>query len=374
MVFRPAQSAESATEIAPGEEDEAPVLFASSFAQERLWFLDQLESNSAFYNVPILLRMQGHLEVSVLQRCLDALIERHETLRTTLRTGEEYPLQAIAPLLDVPLPLIDLAGLAEEKREATMRQLALQTVEMPCDLNRGPLVYFQISRLSSNDHVLVVSLHHAIVDGWSTEVLLRELSVLYNAFVAGEMHSPLPELTLQYADYATWQRALLQGDTLEEQITYWREQLRSAPALIDLPTDRERPATQSYRGARYSFRLPGELTEALRALSRREGVTLFMTLLAAFQTLLLRYSGQTDLVVGTPVAGRSRVELEDLVGVFINLLPLRTDLSGDPTVHELLRRVREVCLNAYEHQDMPFEKLVKEIQPARSLSYHPIFQ
>src|SRR5581483_3815598 len=228
MVSRPVQSTESTTQMAGGERDEAPVLFASSFAQERLWFLDQLESNSAFYNVHLLLRLQGQVDVSVLWRCLDALIERHEALRTTLRSGEDYPLQAIAPSLDVPLPLLDLSGLVAERREALMQQLALQTVERPFNLNRGPLVYFQISRLSLNEHVLVMSLHHAIVDGWSTEVLLRELSALYNAFVAGARHSPLPELTLQYADYAAWQRAWLQGAALEEQMTYWREHLRSA--------------------------------------------------------------------------------------------------------------------------------------------------
>ncbi len=246
-------------------------------------------------------------------------------------------------------------------------------VQRSFDLVHGPLIYFTLLRLSAEEHILLLSIHHIIADAWSAEVLFRELDVLYATFCE-KRPSPLPELTLQYADYTVWQREWLQGDVLAQQMTYWKAHLSGAPALLDLPTDYPRPSIQAYHGAHYNFKLSAPLTSALDMLSRKKGVTLYMTLLAAFQTLLLRYSGQPDIVIGTPIAGRMAVALEELIGFFVNTLVMRGDLSGDPTFDELLGQVFEVALDAYANQEVPFEKLVEELQPERNLSYSPLFQ
>jgi amino acid adenylation domain-containing protein len=353
--------------------EESQPLFLPSFAQERLWFLDQLEPHNPVYNVHIAKRLRGPLHVATLERSLQAIVERHEVLRTTLVAVEGRPMQAIAPHLALPLPLLDLTSLPDPERESLLGHVAATVMELPFDLARGPLVRTYLLRLAANEHVLLATFHHAIADGWSGELFWQELPALYHAFLLGQP-SPLPDLPLQYADFAAWQRETLQGATLDAHLAYWREHLRAAPALLDLPLDHPRPAQASYRGAHYRFQLPASLLKSLTALSQREGVTLFMTLLAAFQTLLLRYTGQHDLVLGTPIAGRTRRELHSLFGLFANTLVLRTDLSGNPSFLHLLQRVREVCLNAYDHQDLPFEKLVEELHPERSLSYSPLFQ
>jgi len=351
-----------------GRDRELPL----SFGQERLWFLDQLVPGHAFYNMPAAVRAKGLLDVAVLERSVNEVVRRHEALRTTFATTEGRPFQVVAQALRVELPVIDLGGLADAQRETEIRRLAGVEAGRPFDLGQGPLVRVMLLRLDDQDHVLLLTLHHIVADGWSMGVCVRELAVLYTAFMAGAP-SPLPELPIQYADFAHWQRQWFQGGVLEQQLSYWRTQLAELPVL-HVPTDRPRPAVQTFRGATEAFTLPGPLSESLVALSRREEVTPFMTLLAAFQTLLARYSGQDDVVVGSPIANRNRAETEGLIGFFVNSLVLRTDLSGAPSFRELLRRVREVCLGAYAHQDLPFEKLVQELHPSRDLGREPLFQ
>ncbi len=344
-----------------------------SFAQQRLWFLDQLESNSPLYNIPAAVRLTGHLNMAALEQSFNEIVRRHEALRTRFAVVDGSPVQVIAPTLNVPLPVIDLSELPEAERAAEAQSLTTAEVERSFDLARGPVFRTSLLRLNDEEHALLITMHHIISDGWSLGVFMRELTALYEAFSQGQP-SPFAELPIQYADYAVWQRGWLQGEALEQQLTRWREHLLGAPAVLELPTDRPRPAVQSHRGAIHTLVLSKSLTERIKVLSRQEGATLFMTLLAAFQALLMRYSGQDDIVVGTPIAGRSRTEIEGLIGFFVNTLVLRTDLSGDPTFRELLGRVREVTLGAYEHQDVPFEKLVEELQPERSLSHTPLFQ
>ncbi|WP_437667767.1 amino acid adenylation domain-containing protein [Sorangium sp. So ce1182] len=345
-----------------------------SFAQQRLWFLDRLEPASAFYNVPAVVRLSGRLDVDALARSLQEIVRRHEALRTVFPTtlaGEAH--QAIASALEVPFPIVDLQAFAEPALEAEVRRRAEEEGQEPFDLAKGPLLRTTLLRLGEQEHVLVLTMHHIVSDGWSMGVLVRELGALYEAFARG-LPSPLPALPIQYADYAVWQRAWLSGEVLEAQLAYWKKQLSGAPPALELPTDRPRPAVHTYRGAVLPVALPRELSTALAALSRREGVTLFMTLLAAFQVLLHRYTGQDDIVVGSPIAGRTHPQTEGLIGFFVNTLVLRTDLSRQPTVRELLGRVREVTLGAYAHQEVPFEKLVEELSPARDLSRTPLFQ
>ncbi|MFL6332077.1 MAG: amino acid adenylation domain-containing protein, partial [Pyrinomonadaceae bacterium] len=343
-----------------------------SFAQQRLWFLDQLEPNSPVYNLAVVLRVTGTLDVAALGRSLDEVVRRHEVLRTTFKVVGSSPVQEIRAELRVGLPLLKLGGSAEE-REAEALRLAQEEGQRPFDLAAGPLLRAQLLRVDDAEHVLLFTMHHIISDGWSMGVLIKEVTALYAAFSRGEQPS-LPELPVQYADYAVWQRGWLRGEVLEAQLSYWRRQLEGAPSSLELPTDRPRPAAQSYRGSTATLALSKELSESLKSLSRREGVTLFMTLLAAFDLLLSRYTGQEDIVVGSDIANRNRGETEGLLGFFINQLVLRTDLSGDPTFRELLARVRQVSLDAYAHQDVPFEKLVEALQPERHLSRSPLFQ
>ncbi|MBV9772803.1 MAG: amino acid adenylation domain-containing protein [Gemmatimonadetes bacterium] len=344
-----------------------------SFAQQRLWLVDRLEPGSAAYNIPHALRLHGALDTAALRASLDALVARHETLRTTFAERDGAPVQVVHPPAPVPLPVLDLTGLPEEERERTAERLAGEEALRPFDLAHGPLLRSTLLRLGEEEHVLCFTLHHVVSDGWSMEVLVRELSALYSAFTRGE-RATLPELPVQYADYAVWQRAWLTGEVLDRQLAWWRERLGGAPALLELPTDRPRPAVSQHRGALRSLVIDAVTAEALRALGRREGVTSFMTLLAGFSLLLGRYSGQADVVVGTPIANRTRRETEGLIGFFLNTLALRADLSGDPSFRELLARVRETTLGAYAHQDLPFERILEELQPIRSLSHAPVFQ
>jgi amino acid adenylation domain-containing protein len=344
-----------------------------SFAQQRLWFLDQLEPNSSSYNVPYVVRMRGHLQMEVLERSLNEIVQRHETLRTAFRMVNSEPVQLITPELRLPLPVVDLTDLPESARANEARRLTAEEIDRPFDLAVAPLMRATLLRLAEDDHVLVLNTHHIISDRWSLGVLSQELTALYEAFAA-DRPSRLPELPIQYADYALWQRDFLAGETLDKQLAYWKKHLAGAPASVDLPTDRPRPPMQSYRGAQRSIHLAKDLLDRLRELGRSHGATLFMTLLAAFDVLLSRYSGQQDVVIGTPIAGRNRAEVEKLIGFFVNTLVMRADLSDDPSFGELLDRVRETAMGAYAHQDLPFEKLVEELRPDRDLSRNPLFQ
>jgi amino acid adenylation domain-containing protein len=346
---------------------------ALSFAQQRLWFFNQLDPGNSAYNLPAAVRLRGPLNLPALEKSLSEIVKRHESLRTTFGKVEGRPTQVIAPTLTIKLPVVDLRKLQASERETEVRRLVTAEAQRPFDLSQGPLLRGTVLRLGDEEHVGLLTMHHIVSDGWSTGILVREVATLYVAFCAGGS-SPLPALPIQYADFAHWQRQWLKGEVLETQIAYWKEQLAGAPALIDLPTDRSRPAVQTFRGAHQSLVLPKHLQEGFKALSRQEGVTLFMTMLAAFKVLLYRYTSQDDLIVGTPIANRNRLETEGLIGFFVNTLVLRTDLSGNPSFRELLRRVREVCLGAYSHQDLPFDRLVEELNLTRDLSRNPLFQ
>jgi len=343
-----------------------------SFAQQRLWFIDQLEPGNAAYNFPAAVRLKGPLNVAALEQSLNEIVRRHEVLRTTFATVDGCPVQVIAPTLTVRPAVVKLQELSEREREAEVQRLVIEEARLPFDLARGPLLRVTLLRLAEEEHVGLLTMHHIVSDGWSTGILIREMAVLYEAISCGRF-SLLPELPIQYADFAHWQRQWLQGEVLETQLTYWKRQLLGAP-LLELPTDHPRPAVQSFRGSHQSLLLPKQVGEGLRALSRQEGITLFMTLLAAFQILLHRYTDQDDLIVGTPIANRNRLEIEGLIGFFVNTLVMRTDLSGNPTFREVSQRVREVCLEAYAHQDLPFERLVEELHLERSLAHNPLFQ
>ena len=351
---------------------ERPEEIPLSFAQQRLWFIDQLEPDSTAYLAPYVLRLRGELNAGALEKSLGELVSRHESLRTTFEMRAGQTVQIIHPAGRFVLPVIDLQGLSQEQREQETKWLAKQEAQLTCNLAIGPLLRTHLLRLQLQEHVLLLTLHHIITDGWSNEVLVRELTILYQVFVAGQP-SPLAPLPIQYADYALWQRQWLQGEVLEAQLTYWRKQLAHVTPLA-LPTDHPRLPGQTYQGAVQSQILPGAVYEDLVILSQQENVTLFMLLLAAFQVLLLRYTGQTDISVGVPIANRTRAEVAGVIGFFVNTLVLRTNLSENPTFLEALRQVREVCLEAYAHQDVPFEKLVEVLQPERDLSRSPLFQ
>ncbi|HEX2094446.1 MAG TPA: amino acid adenylation domain-containing protein, partial [Longimicrobiaceae bacterium] len=344
-----------------------------SFAQQRLWIVDRLEPASAAYNMPFALRLRGSLDSTALHRSLLALVRRHEVLRTVFPERDGAPLQLIHPPSPTPLPLLDLQRLPPGAREREAERLAEAEALRPFDLAAGPLLRCHLLRLQQQEHVLLFTLHHVVSDGWSTGVLVREVSTLYEGYARGE-EPRLPELPVQYADYAAWQRSWLSGAVLEAQLAYWRERLAGAPPLLELPTDHPRLAGWSTRGGSLGFGLSAALSQGLRALGRREGATLHMVVLAGWQALLGRYAGQDDVVVGSPVSGRSRLELEGLIGFFVNLLALRGELGGDPTWSELVGRVREAALGAYAHQELPFEKLVEELVTERSLVHAPLFQ
>src|SRR5690349_11443535 len=362
-----------ASNVTPIPRRAAAESYPVSFAQQRLWVLHQLDPASPAYNMPESIRLGGPLDLRALEESLNEIIRRHEVLRTTFRTTDDGPVQVVAPHQNVALTHVDLSELPPAEREAEARRMAEIEALSPFDLGKGPVLRAQVIRLAEEDHVVLFTVHHIASDLWSMGVLVRELMALYDA-ISHDRPSPLPELPIQYADFAAWQRNWLQGHELEKQLDFWKGHLAGAPAVIELPTDRPRPAVQSFNGAIVSFDLPKQHSNDIMLTTRREGVTLFMFLLAAFNVLLSRYTGQKDIVVGTPVAGRNRAETENLMGFFVNTLALRTNLSGVPTFRELLARVREVALGTNAHQDFPFERLVEEIQPERSLSHSPIFQ
>jgi len=361
--------AESESEVPPLVKRESAEPAPLSFAQQRLWFLDQFEPGSSAYNMPFALRLTGELHVAAMERALTEVVRRHEVLRTTFSVVDEQPVQVVGEMTPFVLPVVQVG---EHEQVQRVRQLIREEATQPFDLEHGPLARARLLKLGEQEHVLLFTMHHIVSDGWSMDVLMKEVGALYDAYQHGK-ESPLEELSIQYADYAVWQREWLQDEALDRQLEYWRKQLADAPAL-ELPTDRPRPAVQRFEGATVSFVLDAGLTDGLRDLSRREGATLFITLLAVFQTLLTRYTGQSDVSVGTPVAGRTRAETEALVGFFVNTLVLRVDASGDPTFSELIGRVKDACLGAYAHQDVPFEKLVEELQPDREMSRSPLFQ
>jgi amino acid adenylation domain-containing protein len=344
-----------------------------SFAQQRLWFLAQLSPNRSTYNMRNQVRVVGRLPMTALEQGLGEVMRRHEVLRARFVCRDDQPVQIIDPPAPAKLGMIDLTGLGEAARQAQVIRLAESEARRPFDLVFGPMLRASLLRLDEHNHHLLLTIHHIVSDAWSMKLLRKEVTALYGAYLQGQP-SALDELQIQYADYAVWQREWLQGEVLQEQVRYWREHLGSDPPALELPLDKPRPSVQSFRGARRSLTLSDDLTAALKSLSRDEQATLFMVLLAAFKALLSRHAGQTDIVIGAPIAGRNRGETEALIGFFINTLVLRTDLSGNPTFRELLGRVREVVLGAYTNQDLPFEKLVEELQPKRTMSHTPLFQ
>lgn len=344
-----------------------------SFAQQRLWFLDQLEPGSTLYNISLTLRLRGPLNQDALDGTLSEVSRRHEVLRTRFEVVDGQPAQIISPPALVHVSLLDLSYLPAEQREIEVKRISRAEGRQPFDLSAGPLLRVRLLRVDREEHILLLTMHHIISDGWSMGVFIKEVSALYAAFAKGQP-SPLADLPIQYADYAVWQRQHLRGEVLERQLAYWREQLSDAPRVLELPTDRPRPAVQGYHGAAESFTLSRQLTADLKALSREQNVTLFMTLLAAFQTLLFRYSGQTDVLVGAPIANRTRTETEGLIGFFINTLTLRSRFTPELTFIALLQQVKRLTLGAYAHQELPFEKLLDELDVERSLSQAPLFQ
>ena len=343
-----------------------------SFGQERFWFLYQWEPANPAYNTSIVTRMDGPLDPRALDLTLTEIARRHETLRTTFAPDGASPVQLIHPATPIAAQRVDLSALSPDQRDAELSRLIHEHNVRPFDLVRGPIWRATLVHLEPCTHMLVLVVHHSVFDGWSVGPLYREFATLYDAFARGD-DSPLPELPIQYADFAVWQKRRLRDDLLTQQLNYWREQLREA-TVLDLPTDRPRPPVQTFTGGAQEMRLPRDVVEALKSLGRSEHATLFMTLLAAFQALLHRYTGQDDIVVGTPIAGRTRVEVEQLIGFFVNMLVLRTDAAGDPTFRDFLGRTARVAFDAYAHQDTPFERLVGELHPARDPSRNPFFQ
>ncbi|MCG3119499.1 MAG: Linear gramicidin synthase subunit B [bacterium] len=344
-----------------------------SFAQQRLWFLDRFEPGAVIYNIPLVIRILGKLDIAAVEWSLNEIVRRHEALRTTFGAVAGQPIQLVTSASHMPLEIVSLQTLPKSQREAEARRLATQETKRPFDLEKGPLLRSTLLRLDATENVLILVVHHIVFDGWSLEMFMRELKALYEAFTASKS-SPLPELAIQYADFAIWQRQWLQGEALSLQLNYWKQQLADMSPVLELPTDRPRPAMQSFRGAAKTFLFSKSIAEALLHLGQREGATLFMTLLAAFKVLLHRYSGQRDIAVGTPVANRNHPEIESLIGFFVNTLVLRTEMSDNPSFRELLARVRQVTLGAYDHQELPFEKLVEELQLPRDLSRSPLVQ
>lgn len=361
-------SASSSGGSIPRRKNKGP--YALSFAQERLWFLDQFDPGSPVYNISRALHIEGPVDSTALQKALDGIVARHESLRTVFRSVDGTPVQEVIPDRRLNLQLVTLDDqMSEEEVRLTLRTEVRRPFDLLCDLPLRATLF----RCKEEEHWLLLVLHHIASDGWSMGVLLRELSELYTASCTGES-AELPELPIQYADFAQWQREWLRGEELEKQASYWKEKLKGAPPLLELPTDDSRPHQQTLSGAREAVRFSSALTDSLRVFSRREGATLFMTLLAALQVLLQRITGQTDISVGTAIANRTRVELEPMIGFFVNTLVLRGDLSGKPSFRNLLKQVRDVALEAYAHPELPFEHLVDTLQPERNLSYTPLFQ
>ncbi|MEH2134825.1 MAG: condensation domain-containing protein [Nostoc sp.] len=364
-------------------------LFPLSFAQQRLWFIDQLQPGSSAYNISQPMRIVGALNVAALEQSFDEVVRRHEVLRTTFTVVDGQPLQVIAPNLSFKLPVLDLQELSQKQREAEVLRLVNQEAQQPFNLSKGSLFRVTLLQLAAAEYALLLTMHHIVADGWAIGVLIHEIATLYEAFSVGKLslrdatRTPLSELSIQYVDFAVWQRNWLQGERLETQLAYWQRKLGGKLPVLELPrvrgaSLRDAPRTltpsQTFSGGREALVLPKTLSEKLKTLNQRQGITLFMILLAAFQTLLHWYTDQEDIVVGTDIANRNQAETKELIGFFVNQLVLRTDLSGNPTFLELLERVREMTLEAYAHQDLPFDKLVDVLNPKRELNRTPLFQ
>ncbi|HEV7857251.1 MAG TPA: condensation domain-containing protein, partial [Pyrinomonadaceae bacterium] len=345
-----------------------------SFAQQRLWFLHQLEPESAAYNIQAEVRIEGKLEHAALERSLNEVVRRHESFRTSFLVSDEQVWQVITPELTFHVEHVDLRHLSSAERESEAQRLVRQAARKPFDPEQSPLLRGSLLRLGDESHILLLVMDHIISDGWSIGILIKELTLLYQAYSLGQQSSPLAPLETQYIDYAEWQRDWLAGDALNEQLSYWKEKLRGNLPVLELPADRPRPPVQSDIGAVETILLSQSLTESLKALGQQHGATLFMTLLAAFQAFLQRYTGQPDILIGTPIAGRTQPETEDIIGCFVNTLVLRNDLSGDPSFTDILSHARATMLEAHANQDLPFETLVSELQPERNMSHTPLFQ
>lgn len=343
-----------------------------SFAQQRLWFLDQLVPNNHLYNIPGSVRLEGKLDLKVLEKVINEVFRRHEALRTRIEVEEGLPVQVIDEWEPRKLEVEDLTKLPRKEKEEKADRVVRENVETGFDLSQGPLLRVKALKLEEEEHVIVFTMHHIVSDAWSMGVFINEVAVLYEAFREGRK-SPLPELNLQYADYAYWQRHYLKGEELEKHLKYWKKQLGGNLPVLDLTTDHPRHSTPSYVGATKLFSLSAELSHSLRGLCKQEAVTLFIASLAAFKTLLYKYTAESDIIIGTSMANRNRVEIEHLIGFFVNILPMRTNLGGNPRFTELLKRVKEVALGAYTYQEMPFDELVKELQPERELGQMPLF-
>ncbi|NEP61016.1 MAG: AMP-binding protein, partial [Symploca sp. SIO2G7] len=341
-----------------------------STAQQRLWFVEQLMSYSFAYNVSGGLRLLGELNVDILQKTLNEIVQRHESLRTIFKVVEGKPIQVIAPNLELELPIINLQSLSRAEQETEVLSRAVTESQRPFQLDAGPLLRTSLLRCDRHDHVLLLNMHHIVTDGWSLNLLIKELQTLYPALLKGTVPA-LPQLPIQYADFALWQQQRLQSQAFQEELSYWKKQL-TALETLSLPGDRPRPPVQSFRGSMMSITLPGQLVRDLEALSRREKVSLSTVMLGAFQTLLYRYTHQQDIAVASPIANRNRSEIEGLIGFFVNTLILRTNLQGNPPFRQLLQRIHQTTLEAYDHQDVPFEKIVEELQPNRDLSHNPL--
>ena len=347
--------------------------FTLSFAQQRLWFLYQLDPSSTAYHIPAALRLIGKLNIKALKEALTTITKRHEILRTTFSTINGTPIQIVSNNSNVSLSFVDISTLAPQVRQQELEQILLNENAKPFDLNKGPLWKVKVIKLSENEHVLYLLMHHIISDGWSVGVFVNEFSQLYNSYIQGSAN-PLPPLKIQYADFAVWQKKKLESEIKEKQLLYWKEKLSGHLPVLELPTDHPRPAIKSYRGSHRQSSIKGPLVEKIRQFSQQNGATIFMTLLSAFYALLYRYSNQPDICIGTPIANRNRAETQGLIGFFVNTLVLRNDLSGEPSFTELLQRTRNMVLEAFSHQDLPFEMLVEELHPERSLSHTPLFQ
>lgn len=345
---------------------------ATSFAQQRLWFLDRLIPANPAYNVRSVVQLDGKLDIALLERCLNVIVSRHEVLRTTFRVVDGRPVQVLSPPAPLPLPIIDITPARSAFPVELATRLAAEEGEQPFDLVRGPLLRVVLVRCHEERHVLVVTMHHIIADGWSVQVFFKELTRLYQT--RGREEGVLPALPIQYADFAEWQETWLQTGVLKEQLAYWRQQLANVPETLTLPLDRPYPQLQTFHGGHVPFALSDTITQALRSVGRASSATLFMVLLAAYTLLLHCYTEQTDIVIGSPIANRSRPELEGLIGIFVNTLPLRTIFAGNPRFYEFLKSVRQTCLAAYAHQDVPFEKLVEDLHIKRNLQHQPLFQ
>ena len=348
-------------------------IFPTSFAQKRLWFLDQFDQGSPFYNIPTAVRLKGEFNVSVFQESINEIIDRHETLRTTFTVLDDEPVQVISPELELQVPVIDLTELPSEFRESQALRLADEEARKPFDLSKGPLLRATLIKINQDEHIILLTMHHIVSDGWSMGVLVAEISTLYGAF-SRNLPSPLPELPIQYADFAEWQKEWLTGEVVDNQLNYWETVFGDGAPVLELPTDRPRPAIFSSLGGAISGTLSEDLTNSIKDLGRKESTTLFMTLLAGLNVLLYRYSKQDNISIGSPMANRNRAEVEGLIGVFINTLVFKNDLSGNPTFGDFLKRVRETTLGAFAHQDLPFESLVEELKVDRDMSRTPLFQ